>query len=156
MKIDKFFRKVIKSNILALQESKDIMIQITRATRYKNWHSIIKIYKDIIFVIKFLVAKIIFKKILSHNLRDNGKNIKTDFNILKKNDNTKWQEIFLYKIIFVKYKKIRHKLENKLQRVIEKQSQIYLIKNQMILLNIYLYKTIIIYKKIGYKINQAQ
>lgn len=39
---------------------------------------IIKIYNNIIFIIKFLVFKKIFKEILGYNLKDNNKSINID------------------------------------------------------------------------------
>ena len=54
------------------------MAQIINVTRYKNQYAIIIIYSNVIFMVKFLIAKIIFKKILSCDLGDNNKTFNED------------------------------------------------------------------------------
>lgn len=70
--------KVIVSNILALGKSKEVMLQVIEATRYRNWHIVIKTYNDITYVIKFLVAEKIFKKTLGYGYKNNSKTINID------------------------------------------------------------------------------
>lgn len=87
------------------------MVWMTRTTRYRNGYFIIEIYNNITFIIKVLVAKKIFKKILNYNSEDNSKS--TNTNLFQKKYQC-WKRIFIYKIIFVKYKKTRYKLKYKL------------------------------------------
>lgn len=55
------------------------MIQIIKATNYRNWYFVIEIYNNITFIIKFLkVIKEIFEKILGYSLKDDGKSINTN------------------------------------------------------------------------------
>lgn len=79
LKIDKFFRKIIEFNILTLYKSKKIIAQVTKATRHRNWHIVIEIYNDVIYMVKLFIAEKAFKEILSYNLRDNGKITNTIF-----------------------------------------------------------------------------
>lgn len=43
------------------------------AIKHRNWYAMIEIYNDVIFVVKLLVAKKIFKKMLNYSLGDNTK-----------------------------------------------------------------------------------
>lgn len=51
---------------------------MTRAIRHKNWHSVAETYNDVTFIVKLLVAKNSFKKILGHSSGDNGKSTNTN------------------------------------------------------------------------------
>ena len=51
---------------------------MTSATRHRNWHVIVEIYNNVIFVVKFLIAEKAFKEILSSDLGDHGKTLYID------------------------------------------------------------------------------
>ncbi len=54
------------------------MVWVISATKHKNQHAIIKIYNDIIFMVKFFVAKKVFEKTLGCDSKDNVENTNTD------------------------------------------------------------------------------
>lgn len=49
-----------------------------RAIRYGNWHSVVEIYDNVTFVMKLLIIKKTFEKILVCSLGDNCKSTNTD------------------------------------------------------------------------------
>lgn len=54
------------------------MARIIRVTRYKNCRSVIETYNDTTFIMKLLIAKKTFEKILGCGSGNNGKSINTD------------------------------------------------------------------------------
>lgn len=46
---------------------------MTKVTIHRNWHVVIKIYNNVIFVIKLLITKKMFEKTLDCVLKDNTK-----------------------------------------------------------------------------------
>lgn len=54
------------------------MVQMTRITKHRNQHIVIKTYNNVIFILKLLIAKQGLKEILGYDLKDNGKNTNTD------------------------------------------------------------------------------
>lgn len=51
---------------------------MTRAIKYGNWHVVIEKYNNVTFVIKPLVVKKVFEKILGCDSKDNGQNTNID------------------------------------------------------------------------------
>lgn len=78
LKIDKFLREVIISNILVLSKNKEIMVYVIRVIKHGNWYAIIEIYNNVTFVVKLLVIEKAFKKILSCGSKNNGGSINID------------------------------------------------------------------------------
>lgn len=79
----------------------------------------VEIYKNDTLVMKFLVTEKRLKKTLSYSLKDNSKSINIDI-FKKKKKWYGWYKIFFCKTIFVKYKKIKHKRKDNLQKMIKK------------------------------------
>lgn len=51
---------------------------MTKATKYRIQHAMIKIYNNVTFVIKLLVVEKTFEKILDHGSENNGKSTNMD------------------------------------------------------------------------------
>lgn len=51
---------------------------MTKATKYRIEHAMIKIYNNVTFVIKLLVVEKTFEKILGHGSENNGKSTNMD------------------------------------------------------------------------------
>lgn len=49
------------------------MTRVTKIIKYRKRYAIVKIYNNIIFVVKLLRVEKVLKKILSYSLEDNGK-----------------------------------------------------------------------------------
>lgn len=69
---------MITSNVLALWKSKDVIVWMIRVTRHENWHSIIEIYNNVNFFVKFLIAEKTFEKILGRDSGNNGESTNID------------------------------------------------------------------------------
>lgn len=54
------------------------MVLVISIIKHGNWHVVIEIYNNVTFVVKLLVVKYVFKKILGHDLGDNAKSTNTD------------------------------------------------------------------------------
>lgn len=54
------------------------MVQKIKVTKYRNSYTIAKIYNNITFIVKLLIAKKIFEKILDYSLKNNDKSIYID------------------------------------------------------------------------------
>lgn len=54
------------------------MAQVIKKTKYRNWQIVIKTDNNITFIIKLLLAKKMFKKILKYSSRDNSKSANMD------------------------------------------------------------------------------
>ena len=58
---------------------KDSMMRATGAIRHRNYHSVVKLDKDVAFVVNLFLAEALFKEVLDQRLDKNGKTKSADF-----------------------------------------------------------------------------
>lgn len=75
-KSNEFFYKTVLQNVLSLYNSKEALLQATGSTKNSNCHLIVGSNPDIYYLVKFLINKAVFHKLLrKSNSRSNLPNL---------------------------------------------------------------------------------